>query len=505
MIKPRHFIYGIIVFALFFLHCAGLSKVSTTGPVDRMTLNLTIEPIFSDDEVKLKVDMKFRGGSRGKDTLVVPSAWGGQTMLYKEIRNLRPISKDTKIASTISPSVKTITYPPHSQVFLSYEVRQVSKNNLSSFRKYYRPFVEKDFIHLIGETFLVHPKWEMNKPIKVSLSWKNLPQDWMIANSFGAGKKNQIFVSTLQKIKYALYVGGNFRLHKKNVKGNPIYLAVRGNWRFKDSELLDTISLSLLTQRNFWNDHKYPYYLVTVMPSGEALGHYAGTSFTNSFALFMNTNQGINAPLKHLVMHELFHQWNGQKMKREYPEELVFWFSEGFTEYYARLLSLRSGLITLNDYVNNYNRVLYDYHKSNAKHATNQSVLAHFWSNKSINRIPYLKGDILAHNWNNKLKKGNRNLDDVMRDLLASANRSGIEISTQSVDRHMRKYMANGVRKDIETHISNGKLLNPIAKNMGPCVKLKKRNVANSPPVMLYELDKELYHQNPQACLEYFQ
>ncbi|MCJ7617326.1 MAG: hypothetical protein MUO43_12405 [Desulfobacterales bacterium] len=67
--------------------------------------------------------------------------------------------------------------------------------------------------------------------------------------------------------------------------------------------------------------------------------------------------------LKYLFAHELFHTWNTGKLGvRQNPEQLIYWFSEGFTGYYARLLLLRAGLITIEEYVSDYNDKLIRYY-----------------------------------------------------------------------------------------------------------------------------------------------
>jgi hypothetical protein len=44
------------------------------------------------------------------------------------------------------------------------------------------------------------------------------------------------------------------------------------------------------------------------------------------------------------------------------PEGELFWFKEGFTEYYAVKLNYRNHLIDLNDYLEHINTIMYDYY-----------------------------------------------------------------------------------------------------------------------------------------------
>ena len=73
-----------------------------------------------------------------------------------------------------------------------------------------------------------------------------------------------------------------------------------------------------------------------------------GVELTHSIALFQPSGHPLDFGLKYVLAHELFHEWNADQMRA--GDTPLLWFSEGFTDYYARLLLLRSGLISLDDY-----------------------------------------------------------------------------------------------------------------------------------------------------------
>lgn len=99
----------------------------------------------------------------------------------------------------------------------------------------------------------------------------------------------------------------------------------------------------------------------------------------------------------------------------------VAWFTEGFTNYYANLTLLRAKLITVDEYIKRYNETLVAYYSSSARSATVKEVQEGFWKNHDIQLIPYQQGEIIAHNWNAKIKQESNNkksLDDLMRALI---------------------------------------------------------------------------------------
>lgn len=72
-----------------------------------------------------------------------------------------------------------------------------------------------------------------------------------------------------------------------------------------------------------------------------------GTSFTRSFDMVFRDppspkNKGHWG---HIIAHELLHLWNGNSI-RPVDGTQQYWFSEGFTDYLANLLELRTGIIT---------------------------------------------------------------------------------------------------------------------------------------------------------------
>jgi predicted metalloprotease with PDZ domain len=162
------------------------------------------------------------------------------------------------------------------------------------------------------------------------------------------------------------------------------------------------------------------------------------------------------------------------------PEELVYWFSEGFTEYYTRLLLLRSGLMTFEEYIDNYNKVIVDYYCSPYRTEKNKRILKDYWRMGAIRKLPYQRGDILAHNWNVLIRAatgGRFSLDNMMLDLLEAAQSRGVIVSANNINKLIRRYLPQGVRDQIKEYIDNGNLITPHESALGPYVDLKMMNM----------------------------
>ncbi len=453
------------------------SPPDTLRPSD---LLYVIRPRIDDSRLYLDIELSFKGGGTGETGIRLPSQWAGQQRLYDGIKNLRAASPRTTVTDTHEPQIKLVKHSRGRRVTIKYQVHQDGAGNLSEQGRYFRPILQKEYFHFIGEAVFIHPVCDVSKARQITLSWKGLPAGWKLSNSFGTNKRAQVISRPISQLRHAIYVGGDFRTKRLVVNKTPVYVAMRGEWKFSDDDYFDLVKKVIKTERTFWNDFDFPYFLITLIPTGTRCCHYGGTGLTDSFATFISTDKPVDARLRHLLMHELFHTWNGRKIKRQAPEELVYWFSEGFTEYYTRLLLLRSGLITIEEYVENYNKVILDYYSSPYRNEKNKVILKNYWHIRAVRQLPYQRGDILAHNWNRLILDttgGHFSLDNVMLDLLAAAQSEGVIVSASNINKLIRRYLPQGIRGQIKEYIDNGVLIPPHESALGPCARLKMVDV----------------------------
>jgi predicted metalloprotease with PDZ domain len=179
-----------------------------------------------------------------------------------------------------------------------------------------------------------------------------------------------------------------------------------------------------------------------------------------------------------LYFHELFHIWNGGKLRRTEPDALLYWFSEGITNYFARILELGSGVSSLRDYIDDYNEAISSYYNSSARTEPNSRILKDFWNNPEIEKLPYQRGDMLAHRWNLMIRKANganSSLDRSMRDVVSTAQSRREKLSVSLWTQVISKDLKEGVLSDINRFIDQGELIAPDDGALGPCVHLKQK------------------------------
>lgn len=429
---------------------------------------------------RFDISLSFRGNAAGRTRIRLPSRWAGQRHFYEAIRLVGPATPRVAIGDSASPSLKVVSHPPGEVVTIRYQLSEQTPGDIGDFSRCYWPILRDDYFHFIGEAFFVHPDWDDARPRRVMLRWGKTAEGWALCNSFGARQQVQVFTTTLSRLRNAVYLGGDFRVNKVVVRNRPVYVAIRGAWNFSDRKFLQVVRKVVDAERRFWDDHDFPHFLISLIPTDQPHHSYGGTGLTDSFAAFVSSDRQIDWSLKHLLAHELFHTWNGGKIRAQKPEELIYWFTEGFTEYYSRLLLLRAGLITFDEYVETYNRVLREYYSSPFRHLGNHRILKGYWNDERLRTLPYQRGDILAHNWNALIRagsRGRRSLDDLMAELFRAGRVEGRLISHATIGELLRDRVGYDASRDITRYVDEGELIEPSETALGRGAKLERAKV----------------------------
>lgn len=453
---------------LFFIFsCSSLEKHFSKED----QLFYTIEPL---KDKTLKVTLELIGSKDGTTYIKHKKTWAGNDFT-QDVGNFNVLNEGATLADFKKGYNKNITkaikHLPSEKLKITYTITQ----NVPSPDKTYKAIIKKDFFHIIGHSgFAIPSNKEEKRKYLIHLDFKSFPKDFNFANSFFALKKSGSFVATTEELLHALYIGGDYRIKKIVINNKPLYVSVRGKWKFKDSELFNLAKNVVEYQRNFFNDHDFDQFFINVLPNERECCSSGGTGLTRSFASFLPNDATLDSHVKYLLSHELLHTWNGHRIKRQEPEQLVYWFSEGFTDYYSRIFLLRSGDITLKEFVEDYNGVLYRYYTSKALNYPNQRILKDFWNDYDVEKLPYKRGNILARKWNAEIKNYSKNkysLDNILADYFTESKTKNTLVSEDSFIRIAGQYYPEGFKKDLQNLINNGKTITPGTDDLGPCVK----------------------------------
>lgn len=266
-------------------------------------------------------------------------------------------------------------------------------------------------------------------------------------------------------------MGGNLNSYVATSKDQKVVFSTPDSWKHIDTETLNQdLNAIIRQQRDFWNDYSTPLQTVTLLKTHEACPSendcsysVGGTGLTNSFATFSSDNPAIgNDRLNWLFAHELFHHWVGTTIRNE-SEEKEYWFSEGFTDYYAYKLLLRNGTLTLEKFIEEVNtEVIQPHYTSPHKDAANSEITAErFWSDYNWEKLPYRRGWLYAFYLDTQIKLLNpdNSLDDAMRAILKTTQDQDLLLNAGVFTAVLEPFANRDFQSEFSRFIENGEAI----------------------------------------------
>ncbi|MEX0290224.1 MAG: M1 family aminopeptidase [Flavobacteriaceae bacterium] len=429
----------------------------------------------------LDIQMKFNAHPSGITKVLYDNDAWGEKDLFNCIAEVRTEQPGVKIDIKKDSSWLEITHPKElKQIDFHYKVQQDFEEK-GERGESYRPIIQEDYFHVFSHNLFMIPEHlgkEADNLMNVELRWENFPEDYVIHNSFGTSSKKQHLNNVpLSEFHQAIFIGGDFRIHSDEIRGNNIYLASRGDWvPFKDTTVMKILSRTIEVQRDFWKDHSQQYFTVTMRPIKQERGSsFQGTGLTNSFATSISNNSYTDVEqLVYLFNHELQHNWIGHAIENSNEEE-QYWFSEGFTEYYTIKNIAKHRIHQLDEsyFITQLNEIIRNLYTSPVKEAPNSQInYDNFWSDRDYSKLPYYRGAIFAFYLDQLIhadSEGKNNLDDLMHDLLKGAVEEHKKITHKYFIATVNKYLNGDIGTFFKDHIENGKLfpLEDVFMNIG--------------------------------------
>ncbi len=364
----------------------------------------------------LYVNAKYYGNFKHSEIIDMPYKWGNKNYLsliknitISDVRSQISFNKENNYELNIQLPKQT------NLIEINYEVHLEDKNipfDLKSF------IMLPNLIHIPGHALFALPsnlKPENN--LKISVSWNDIPTNFEIESSYGSGVQ-QNFNSNNFDLLHSIFIIGNFRKYEVSIRDNILRLCIYGNFDFNDPEIIQSTKKIIQSQRDFFKDYSFKNYLVTVIEPNNInskIASMGGIALHNSFAAYFS--QGITkTQFKKLLAHEHLHNWIGGAIKNT-EEELNYWWSEGFTDYYALVLTARYNSLPMDEFLREINDVLEEYYNSEFLNASNATIKNGFWNDYNLYRQVYLRGFVFALYLNCKIKSYAQSLsiDEVLK------------------------------------------------------------------------------------------
>lgn len=464
--------YRTVFFCLFFF-LPGFAALAEAGPASRVSsISYNIVPDYRNSQ-RLQVSFAYTTDKNGKLVLRYENdSWGDQD-IFNCIASFEVLPNSANIRFLPDSSLIIIEALPLQQLQISYAIKQdFSEPVLNKQRN--RPIIQQEYFHLLGMRLFITPDeifGDGSQRAGIEMRWKAPEPGTIFHSSFGSDL-HQIINTTREELYASFFVGGDFRRYSFNFDGQEVYFVTRGQWRsFTEEAVFSLLKSTIPAQMDFWQDTLKAPFSVSLLPTNEVwtekskANSLGGSGLTHSFVSFASNNPGTSlSKITWLYNHELLHRWIGQAIRNQ-EEEKQYWFSEGFTEYYAYKLMLKSKALDVNAYIDAINTDIFAAHyKSAVNNIPNDAISREkFWSDYNYHKLPYRRGFIYAFLLDLQLKKlykGKKGLDQLMLDIFATAKANPAQLFNHELfEKVLLQYMDAEAVAAFHKHIIGGALI----------------------------------------------
>ena len=433
---------------------------------DPATLDYTLDISSEAGVTYVTVEVNLTGEADGETGIILPNSWGGQDALWGAIDDVSLTSDDSAAAIQTGddPSSLTLTHAPGADLSLRYTITpERTGEPQNALGDNYRPYVEPDWVHLIGQTIFAFPDSDADFDVDVALT---APDGWALASDLEQG---DLDVNTLLT---SITVAGDFRLQDNLVDGVSQRVAIRGDQAFTDADMAQSVSQVLAANATYWGVEAEPF-LVTVLELEAEPGvmSVGGTNLGDAFAFFTTSN-AERAILLRILMHEHVHTWIPGRVGGAITGETEpsgYWFSEGFTDFLTQRAAVRAGLWPAEVAIESWNEALVENYASPVRDAPNDAIIAGFWTDGDFQRLPYHRGMIFAALIDQTIHAetgGRLDLDDV---LLAMQDDPPADPAPLAFADRVLDVTGVDIAPLIDRHIINGEPVSLPAETFGAC------------------------------------
>lgn len=386
----------------------------------------SISPVLADQKLAgLAVEIQLAGDADGETRLVLPQEWAGSQELWRHLSDVRV--EGAAAVREAGPAVRVIAHEPGAPLTVRYRVTSAWTSEPGFEYEKARPLILPGWFFFHGEGVFAAPEGRQEAPAR--FAWKGFPADWTLASDLDhlsdAGRPG-----TVDDVVESVAMGGpDLQVFRRDVDGAPLRVAVRGTWRFTPEAFADAVETIIRAENELWGAPARPFFVpMAPLGGGESGYSYTGTGRGDAFSV-ASTPAFELAGARRFLAHEVLHTWIPLELggDLEQEEPLGKWLGEGFADFYAAQVLLRTGQWSLDEYVADLNQTLLRYGTSPARQATAADLLQRFWSDQAVQQLPYDQGHLLAHLLAHRIRQasgGRLGLHDVLRQQQIRARRN---------------------------------------------------------------------------------
>jgi predicted metalloprotease with PDZ domain len=395
---------------------AAASLLAAAKPPPPVAYRLDVEQADPAQPPTLLVEMRLRGDADGETRLDLPSEFADGKDLWKNLWDLRV--KGATVAED-GPAVRVLRHKPGAALTIRYRVRTAYPEDPQARggNPYRGPIIRPTWLALLGEGVFAAPDGREAEP--ATFRWGTLPRGWRAVSDLEHGAMGRPM--SVHDVGDSITLAGrDLQLATRAIPGGALRVAMPASSPMPREALADSLAAVIAAQRSFWNDLSEPYLVAQVpLASPDNWISMGGTGRTDAFVLYAYPKATVDQ-LKGLIAHEHVHSWipNRAALLADGPQEPKdYWFSEGFTDFYMTRTLARGGLWSAQQALDELNGALNAYDTSAVRTAPNSRIVADFWTQPDVQKLPYRRGALLALKWDEEIRRkthGQKDLDDVM-------------------------------------------------------------------------------------------
>jgi predicted metalloprotease with PDZ domain len=321
------------------------------------------------------------------------------------------------------------------------------------------------FLHRANNRWPI-PDGPAGRQVRCEVRWIGLPADWRLVTSFGIDRRVERFETTLGRLRKAVFAAGDFRIARSK---RGMVLVTRGSWKLSDAEFLTLMDRIAEPHTALWRDRGVGGHRVFLLPSSK---NWGGEGRTKGLVVEGSPDTFEQAAFARLLSHELFHEWNPRRLHSA-DDETLYWFTEGFTDYYAVASVWRSGLWSFEQVLEYSNEVARLYYTSPMRNLTPDRMVALRQSNTEANELPYRQGFLLAAHWNGN--GSGKSLDLAMRNLMKD---NGEPLSNSRITRALRSIGIEKAEEEVQQFVVEGRTISLRPNLWGACAAETRKEFA---------------------------
>lgn len=453
----------------------------------------TLSPVLEAGQLTgLAVEIRFRADSTGVTRLHLPDQWASGREFWRGVHDLRV---DGAAAVTEDgPAERVIRSAARTPLVVRYRLTSGAQRELNVARNETQPFrlhLTGRWFYAPGEAVFAVPEGRDRAPAR--FDWTGAPNEFAFASDaehLAGAHRPAAREGVVDDVVESVLIGGR-DVHVFTRSGDaaaPVRVAVRGTFGFSDTAFAALVTATLDEQRRFWGDSGSPF-LVTLAPVETPPGGTSrgGSGRTDAFMLSVSQTVPLG-DLRTLMAHELFHTWNPRGLGGmpdstvASSERLGYWFSEGFTDFYAWRLLVRSGRLRPQEWADAWNAMLLAYADSPVRTAPNARIGEDFWKDYAVEKLPYQRGALLAALWDDRLRRasgGRRSLDTVLQAQRRAVLAGGARVAGGAPQRFVDVAASLGldVSADVRRYVDAGEAILLPSDVFGPCAVVETQRM----------------------------